>query len=343
MNSKKWVFKSIFTLIFSISIIAIFLYLYNMNYYFNHNLLDINESNPEERKYKTNYINNKENNYNSVLIGASSTSYINENDFDDFKVFNYSLPGMIPFEYNYVISHLEKNNKEVIENIFIGLDFFTSNHNEVTRLKKQNGIRYITESQRILYPVTELLSFYTLKNILKDYLSFLDYESSYSRWENIHHQKILNDTIVSGRIKKGIEKHKKELKEYKFYPQYKDELLSLKQKHLDKRFYIFLTPLAKPYMDLILINRLDSYTRWLEETIEVFGSIYLFPYSHSITNNYLINFRDNRHYYPSVGKKIVDSMFNNSDDQHVLLTSDNLDLYINSLESIRINLTNEQK
>jgi hypothetical protein len=347
LKKKIWVYKSIYILIISLSVIAITLYLYNSNYYFNHNLLNINKFTPNERKYKTNYLNKKENNYNSILLGSSSTSYINENDFDKFIVYNYSVSAMIPSEYQYAISHLDKNNKKRVKNIFIAIEFFTTNYNEVTRLKDLNIENYILESQEHTYFIKELLNISTLKHILENILSPIEYETYYTRWENIHHAQVLNEKIVNERIIVGINKrHIRELQKYKYYSHYKDELLSLKKNNLTKQFYIFITPVAKPYMDLILRTRFKSYVKWLKETIEVFGSIYIHPYSNSITNNYLKHFTDNRHYLPSTGKEIINSMFNKKDKydkNYNLLTKESINLYINKLAVIKKGLMNDNQ
>ena len=341
MKSKEWVVRSLCTVIIITCGLAVFLNLYNYNYYFNHNALNINKFQPDERKYKTNYLNNNENNYDSILLGSSSTTYINENYFEKFKVFNYSVSGMIPLEYQHAIKHLESKNKGDIKNIFIALEFFTSNYNEVTRINKFNIGHYILESEDNLYVLKELLNLASLRNIIADNVRTGDFEKYYIRWGNVHHTKIFNEKLVSEKIKAGIKKHTKEFAAYTYHMRYKDELLSLKKNNSNKNFYIIITPVAKPYMDLILKNKFQSYIAWLEETVEVFESIYIYPYSNSITNNYLTNFKDNRHYYPIVGKEIVDSIFNENDNELILLTKNNIGSYLSDLVIKRKALMND--
>ena len=341
MNSKKWVFMSFLTSAICLFSIIVVVYLFNLNYYFNHNYLGLAKFSGDERKYKVNYIENNQNSYDSILLGSSSTSFINENDFDDFKVFNFSVSGMIPIEYSQAIKYLESKNNKEIKNIFLNIEFFTSNHNEVKRIKKTVNIDYISEKEEYDYLIKELLNLTALKKIIIRSTNFFEPkgETYYSRWDNIHHHiNNLNKSTVNHRINKGIKAHILELKKYKYNSNYKNELMELKNHNLDKIFYTFITPVAKPYMDLIITERFNSYVRWLEETIEVFNNVYIYPYSNRITDNYLETFRDNRHYNSSTGSEIVNDMFNESNNKYILLTRENLNEYIAGLQEVRAKL-----
>ena len=112
-----------------------------------------------------------------------------------------------------------------------------------------------------------------------------------------------------------------------------------KQNNLDKRVYVFIAPVAKPYMDLILKRRYESYSKWLKETVEVFDHILVYPYPNNLSNSYLTKFIDNRHYTPTVGQVMVNSMFGGSDGNHIVLNRDNLEIYLDSLDAVKMRVT----
>lgn len=319
------------------SIISLVLYRYNQNYYFKHNLLSLQKIRPDERKYKTNLIQHQLNDYDSILLGASSTTFINENAFNGLRVYNYSVSGMIPSEYQSAISHLEANNEAKIENVFVALSFFTANQNEVSRIRQFHIGNYISESQSVRTVMSELFNFSALTNVIMDLFSDIEHETYYMKGENIHYANSIPAGDAAYRITQGLSLHEKKLREFQYYENYSSELISFRNNNRGKNFFIFIDPVTKPYLDLVLRTQYDQYERWLRETVDVFGHVYIYPYENKISDNYLINFRDNRHYIPSVGTLTINSILNEHDNSLVSLEASNINEFFDALSLHRNN------
>ena len=82
-----------------------------------------------EREQKSNLLYFREANYDGLLLGSSRVTFLNQKDFDNIKVFNYSFSLATPEEYLKYVEFAKKQNKKDFEYIIIGLDFFGSNKN----------------------------------------------------------------------------------------------------------------------------------------------------------------------------------------------------------------------
>lgn len=183
MSSVAWVKNSFYVILFILLAIATVNFLINENHYFEHNFLKIKKHQPDERKYKTNYIeySKKINKYDSLLLGSSVSTYISQKDFININMFNYAVSGMIPKEYFPTIEYFEKNNKG-LKKIYIGLEFFSTNLNEVNRIAKFNISKYINKKNKMSYLLTFLFKIPNIK-IYSDSMTY------YHRWENVHYAK----------------------------------------------------------------------------------------------------------------------------------------------------------
>lgn len=81
----------------------------------------------DERVEKVNRIYyNERKSYDSVLLGSSQATYVNQNDFANHRLFNFSASSMKPFEYDYYLNLLEQK-RHSLKTIYLQIDFFGSN------------------------------------------------------------------------------------------------------------------------------------------------------------------------------------------------------------------------
>lgn len=137
-------------------------------------------------------------------------------------------------------------------------------------------------------------------------------------------------------MKETVEAGKKEyIRQYKeFYrynERYKEDFIKIKNKYSDKNFIIFISPVSKQLINIIWQYRFEEYKRWLRELVSVFGNIYNFAYHNDITNN-LNNYQDLRHYYPYVGKIIINSILDNTQKSYVILNKNNIEEWFEIIE-----------
>jgi len=323
MKDKKWILIGLGCSIISILFIVLSNYLINPNYYFKHNIFSIEKSNPDERKFKTNYLANNQstNNFNTILLGSSVATYINQLDFLNMSVYNYAVSGMIPQEYIYAIDYLDSQNSHKVENVIIGLDFYTSNKNEIERISSFNIKHYISNPT---------MKYVTLENI-KFLLEGEPLSRYYYRWKNIKYAIKLDNDIIKRNMEYSIRIIKKELNDYVYYLKYKEDLFSIKNRYKNKFFIIFIPPITTPLLHLILKEHFIEYKRWVKDIIAVFGQVHSFAYFNETSNDFLNNFQDGRHFYPSVGVKIAKDISNNETKHSIILTKDNIDIWLRNL------------
>ena len=79
-----------------------------------------------ERQQKTNRIKFQPFSPDTLLIGSSRSTYINQYEFKDMDVYNYSVANMSVHEYESYIAFAKENSSREIKTVIIGLDFFKS-------------------------------------------------------------------------------------------------------------------------------------------------------------------------------------------------------------------------
>ena len=142
--------------IFFLSIISIFIYFMDPYWTFSHshkfNSLQ-NSTNEREQKSSLLYFQHKQ--YDALLLGTSRVTFINQNDFKNMNVFNYSFSLANPIELSEYIEFAKKQNKKDFEYIIIGLDFLGTNLNAD---KNQNPKEVFDEVTNPFYKYKLLLS-----------------------------------------------------------------------------------------------------------------------------------------------------------------------------------------
>ena len=344
MNSKKWI--KIFVIIITVGIlpIAIFNFIIDPLWTFSHSN-PFNNAQPgfNERQQKTNraYFGGLEQ-YDTLLLGSSRTTYINQYDFVGMHVFNYASNDMLPYEYNDWVSVAKQIKGKNFKTIILGVDFWSSSNGvffKDTKKRNKSPMIYFNVSQEPFYRYKQLLSIETLRKsgvALKHHIT--PGTTDYSR-ENI------KSTILVA------EDRKKEScsKQFKLYStlvygsayHYNTKIgyyfKQLKKSNPNTKFIIYTTPISKELFEfLVQSGNLSDYKRWLNVLVEEFGEVYDFMGINTITNT-KSNYPDLQHFYPFVGTLLANKIskkenINIPKDFGVLVTKENIDNHLLNIE-----------
>ncbi|GAU07342.1 hypothetical protein [Desulfoplanes formicivorans] len=334
MKYKKTVLKIILLTLVIIACVAGVNYIVDPLWCFDKKFaFDENQIAFDERQQKTNKITFCPFEYDTLLLGSSRTTYINQYNFKNMHVFNYAANSMRPDEYGKYIEYAKKINKKSFKRIILGLDFFGTRHREFVRFNKPEY--YIEKSNSLFYRYKSLLSkdtfIYSIKNIYKKYKK--GNHDGYSRVTNIRN--MYKPSIVEKKknITEQICLYKDTVygKTYQYIPQH--ELFEqIKKDNYDAQFLVFITPVSKILLDIIVQQgRLEDYKRWIRDCVQIFGKIYNFMYLNEITGN-MDNFKDVHHFYPEIGVLIADRISNASRSDApsfgILVTNNNLESHL---------------
>ena len=280
----------------------------------------------DERQQKTNYLYFVDNTFDSVLLGSSRTTFIDQTLFAPEKVFNYAANGMSPYEYDRYLANFIKITGHAPQKIYIGMDFFGTNTFK-NRLYKNTALDrpFLHDTQQKGYRYKKLFNAQVFEHSLKNILQNIKAKKPYYTRSNI---KLIPDRY----IKASKENTKNTLRSFEKYT-YDGELLayyqSLKQKYKDSQFVIFTTPVYHLRLANYEKAGLDQYyVRWLRELVGTFGEVNHFMYDNAFTQNES-NYFDASHFRPSKAPLIVNSITQNTNNQYMtVLKPENLETFI---------------
>jgi hypothetical protein len=339
MKFTKFI-KGFFLLnIFFLSLISIFVYLMDPYWTFSHfHKFNSLQKSINEREQKSSLLYFQHKQYNALLLGTSRVTFINQNDFKNMNVFNYSFSLANPINLNEYIEFAKKQNKKDFEYIIIGLDFLGTNINAE---KNQNPKEVFDEVTGFLYRYKLLFSVdaFTLgiENLKRSILNKPG-GRSYNR-ENVAFTTNFDPSEVRKRVEEiSVDEQNNKLKNYKYNEKYKEVLEKIRNSNPNSKFIVFTTPVSTPYLNRIIENGFyDSYKKWLDQSVEVFGQITHFMDKNSITNDYSKYFMDYHHVYPEYTHLIVDKLqdinaTSSGKDFGVVLNKENIKSYIKNLD-----------
>lgn len=341
LNSKQWMKRllltSLIVVVLPVSGVIGFNYYIDPLWNFEHK----NEYNDyqlgfDERQQKTNYINSRESfDYDSLLIGTSRVTYMDENEFDTEKVFNYSLSSLHIDEYLPYIKYATEKNGDEFDTIYMELYINSYDGNVVNT--NQTPSNYINKAEDPFYRFTSLFSYSTLKSSIDNFKAskdnFYNGPRSYNR-ENVAQTTYPNDRLPAlwERFESSFESSA--TKPYVYNEDYKNKLVELKETYPNTRFVIFTDLMPVKRLELILSNQehRKAYERWYKDMVDVFGTIYSFQSVNATTTD-LNNFFDWFHYYPSVGSKMINALEKPKENRDFItvVNKDNLEKYLNNL------------
>lgn len=314
MNYKKWI---IITLLISLVLPGIVaginffmdpLWCFSHSHRFNQVQDDFNE-----RQQKTNFVTFQDFNYQGVIIGASTSTNIDQRSFNGISVYNYAISALTPAEYLPYIMYAKKRNGRDFEYVFLGLDFLLAAQFRNLTFDPE---KLFAETDNWLYRVKTLVSIDTLKFSRKNFMNALGVRHIYYDRNNVKYTTPLPPERIALHMKYLMAHFEKSGSAYSFNnyvynPEYRAILKKMRDENPRSRFVAFTTPVILPMLaSMVKHGLLDEYLRWIRDIVEVFGECYHFMYPNEITTHYLNNFHDPNHYNKAVCDMIVDAIYN---------------------------------
>ncbi len=288
--------------------------------------INIKQKDFNERIQKTNFLYYIDSDFDSILLGNSRATYINTQNINKEKtgrVFNYSVNAMSVEEYDSVIQNFIQITKKQPRTILIGVDPFAFGEN-----KSEDLAVGLKNNNDFFYPYRSLLSLDLFKISLKNIITTYKLENNiYDRKQRFYDKNLLKGSqkvnqvsnersivvLQNSCIRISQNNNLKLLKE-------------LKEKYDKSEFLVFTMPVHQVIFNSIMEDK-KSYFLWLEDLVDTFGTVYHFMYENSISKSYY-TFFDAFHFYPYVGKKIIEKINNNTTDTNdnfgIILTKENI-------------------
>lgn len=323
MNSKK--FTRYFLLLVFVALNVVIIINYTMDPYwtFKHsNMLNNKQIDFDERQQKTNYLYFVNNNFDSLLLGSSRSTYIKEHHFDS-KLFNYAANSMYPYEYEYFINTFEHLTGNPAKKIILGVDFFGSNKNKNTKPVQQ---RYLETTLSPMYKYNLLINYNIFKYSLQNIKQNLSIKKHFYDRKRVKSTKKINNIPLE--IKRTISY----IQGFEYDSHLKDYLQNLPKHFPNSQFIVFTTPVTmsqlKAYRE---VGLMPFYFQWLRDLVEAFGSIkdFMTINSDSMDDN---NFFDANHFTPAFADLLAKELVNKKDKIGITLDKTNIDTYIKELE-----------
>lgn len=328
---KKFVQASIIAIFIIANCIALLNYYIDPLRLFQHkNSLNEKQLDFNERQQKTNYLKfvamPQQLNFESILLGSSRTTYIDQNVFKQLHVYNYAANNMSPYEYKKFIDYFTHITGREPKNIILGVDFFGTAIEKNKEYSHENFLAQTKSTTRW----QKLYSFKVLEYSIRNIKQIRKTTKPFYNRDNIKF--IPNTDHFRPKSSIEIANHFRQFKHYEFDNELKAYYINLKQQYPNSNFIIFTTPISmyqqKSYE---MKNYLQYYFKWLRELVDVFGEVHHFMYPNTITKN-LNNFFDAEHMLPSTGAQLasyLSSQKKTTDtDFGITLTKDNIEKFI---------------
>ena len=331
MNYKRWL---LITALLTILLCSPFLYIVFYNFYVDPlwNFSHQNDANAsqiafDERQLKVNYLTHQ-NQYDSLLVGTSRTTYINQHDFTDMSVYNFSASSLALVEYEPYIRYATEQNKKKFDTIMIELyPIGTPEENQYP-----DPSTYIEATNTPLHSIKSLFSFDTYEKAKKNASDATPNGFRIYDRNNVVSLEPLDKETIQSNIEKGLNKLTP-IKETEDLTEYKKVLLEIKDANPNSKFIVYSPPyfherLAKLFKEE---GGIQLYEDWLDTCIDVFGGVVNFTTINDISLNYA-NYFDTNHFYPSTGTYIAKDIVAYKTEQPLhyatYVNHDNLDAFM---------------
>lgn len=310
---KKWVKIYLAIVLSVIALFALFNYTIDPLWTFSHsNRWNNAQPGFDERQQKTNraYFVGLEQ-YDSLLLGSSRVTYINQHDFKGWDVFSYASVSMYPVEYKGWIDTARKIRGSGFRRIILGVDFWGSNigpfaQGQINSTPPASHYLGITES--FLYRYKQLFLMDTLDRSIEciDH-TYHPGTTDYTR-DNVKKTIRISAARKQAAVNQQLGLYGSRIygRAYRYNTELPKIYAQLKKENPGTEFILFTTPIAGELFKLLVRSgNIPDYKRWLKEMVESFGSIYDFMGLNSITT-YADNYADLHHFYPYIGTLIAD-------------------------------------
>lgn len=341
MSYKKFIIVVFTILILVVGSAASFIYYIDPMWTFSHkNAYNDVQTVIDERQQKANVIHFQSFDYDTLLMGSSRVTYINQHDFEGMKVFNFSASNLSVREYEPILDFATKEKQKPFERVIIGIDFFKTSVDQSSTPKSMDA--QIAKLEEPFYRYKNLLSFdlleYAYDNFQMSKANTVIQDRNYNR-DNVADTVRVDSEKTIQQTKEKINKFRTEFygESYVYNPDYKNILLQLKEKNPNTQFIIFTTPISTPlFQALVEEGRLPDYKQWLTDVVDVFGGVYNLMYPNSLTND-ITNYFDGHHFYPEMGTMIAHRLDGTGqgvpDDFGQYVTKENLEEHFEFIES----------
>ncbi|WP_050179788.1 hypothetical protein [Domibacillus robiginosus] len=293
----------------------------------------------DERQQKTNRILFQPFSYDTILLGSSRSTYIDQHEFKSMKVYNYSVNDLSIREYDTFLAFAEAHSKQPVQRVILGVDFFKSSVQESSQPRSLTN--YEKKVADPLYRFKNLLSFdtlrYSLENARLSIANDVSLNRVYNRDNTADAKKISREELEQNTAEK-IERFKQEFygSHYVYNPRYKEFLSIFNKRHPDVEKIVYTTPISMELFDaLVDTGHLDDYEQWLRDLVELYGGVYNFMYPNEVTND-LTNYFDGHHFYPETGTKIAKRIEAGPDAKSpfgVYITKNNIDQHLQDIRN----------
>jgi hypothetical protein len=339
---KRWLLLTVLVIAMPLLLIGGFNFYIDPLWNFNH-AHDFNDIQIafDERQLKTNRIHFGSADYDTLILGSSRTTYMDQDELVGYRAYNYALSIMLLEEYYDYVEYAKQQVGHDFDTIILGLDFFVTNQN----LRLQNEDRppayYIGISDEFAYRYKTLFSLDVLEYSRKNYdASQIGIPQTFDYDRQGHKTlKRVSDAETERLVAANLANYGQNIFTDFQYRDVRGILSRLRAANPDTRFIVFTTPTARPLWDLMAAQGLlPYYERWLEDAVEVFAEVYNFDYPNSVTND-LDNYYDASHIYPEIETWIAHKITAYPDpaipdDFGVLLNTDNLDSHLRKVEAL---------
>lgn len=292
-----------------------------------------------ERNQKVNRMYFQPFHYDSLLLGSSRSTYINQNDFVGDNVFNFAVSNISISEYMGLLDYAVSRNGKPFKTVYIGVDFFKSS---VAQRGGVSGIpAYVKQISTPLYRYKSLFSLelfnYSKMNYTHSKADDRSYIRNYNRYNVATAQKYA-PSVVRRQTAEKVNKFKTVFygSTYVYNPNYAATMRALKDKYPTTTFVVFTTPVSEVlYQAMLESGRYPDYERWIRDLTAVFGEVTNFMTVNGVTKNWAENYFDGHHFYPHVGTMIAHVLTGTKDphvpsDFGVVITKDTVDNYFKS-------------
>lgn len=282
-------------------------------WFFTHeNRLNRVQEDIDERAQKTNWLQARAGSFDSVLIGSSRASYIDQNDFAPLKLFNYAVNAMMPREYQPYLDHFAAVNGPP-KVIVLGVDFFTSRVKPVFDLAPPEF--YLARAGDPRYALSTLLSLETATYSLRSVQASLGLAPArkperYDRDNVRFFGRTITEEMRSRNLLRTLEQYRTRVygDDFVYDTGLPEVWRRLRESYPDARILVFTTPTSEPLFSLMVkMGRFSDYERWLTDLTDVFGEVWDFMGLNSVTR-VQANYLDAHHFEPRIGRLIVDRL-----------------------------------
>jgi hypothetical protein len=344
MNFKVWNIIVLTIIVLSVGGVSGFNYFIDPLWMFGHSheYNDVQAA-INERQQKTNHIKYQHFSYDGLLLGSSRTTYINQYEFKNEKVYNYSVSNLSIQEYDSFLQFAVRENGRDFTHVYIGVDFFKTSVKESS--KKISILGYVQTVDDPIYRFKKQLSLdlldYSWDNFKYSIKDSNVYVRNYNR-QNVATALKVNEETMKSQTEGKVKKFRKVFygETYKYNQNYPKVLQNIVNKYPNTKFVVFTTPISEPlFQALVEEGRFPDYEQWIRDLVEVFGGVYNFMTINEVTKQWQGNYFDGHHFYEHVGTLIAHRI-NRVEDENLpadfgeYVTKENIDAHIQSIQSI---------